>query len=102
MDEKMTITVASTTDKNAENPVLVSVNGRNMYFFRGGPTVCKRKYVERLARAKATSFDQNLDATDPEEYKRLIQTTSLQYPFSVMNDPNPAGSDWLLKIPAEA
>ena len=103
MEERVTIIVHETEDPNAENPVSVTVNGRNQFIFRGQPIDVKRKFVERLARAKKTGYRQHLDDTsDPVRYNKLYTTTGITYPFSVIHDPNPRGMDWLRKIMAEA
>lgn len=101
MEEKMEIVVHESTDPNAADPVQVNVNGRNQFFFRGRPIVVKRKFVERLARAKRTSYNQNLNHSDPNKFNQLHSRTALQYPFSVVSDPNPKGADWLKKVLAE-
>ena len=46
MEEAVEVMVHDSTDPNAENPVLVAVNGVNQYFIRNQPQVVKRKFVE--------------------------------------------------------
>ncbi|MGE0383415.1 MAG: hypothetical protein AB7N65_14195 [Vicinamibacterales bacterium] len=102
MEEKVLIQVAESTDPNAENPITVAVNGRNQFIWRGVPTVVKRKFVERLARAKSTSYAQDVNTMDPTVFNKLHSRTALQYPFTVLEDRNPKGADWLRKVLAEA
>jgi len=102
MEEKVIVNVHTTPDQNAENPVSVFVNGRSQYLFRGVPTIVKRKFVERLARAKLTGYRQELGEAEPSRYNRLYMETGLLYPFSVVRDDNPKGADWLHKVLREA
>ncbi len=102
MEELVEIVVHPSSDKNAENPVKVAVNGRNQFIFRGKKQTVKRKFVERLARAKPESFVQpGLGNDDPQVHNRLVSTTALAYPFSILRDSNPRGADWLDKVLSE-
>jgi hypothetical protein len=102
MNEPVTIMMDDATDQNATPKVEVSVNGRRIILERGVETVVARKYVERLARAKKITYSQNLDPTLGEGINRLHRHRALDYPFSVINDPNPRGREWLHNILAEA
>lgn len=102
MNEIVTVVVADTTDKNAARIVPVSVNGRTQNFIRGVPQRCRRCYVERLARAKETSYQQDLDPRAGERMNTLYPHAAQSYPFSVIEDPNPRGAAWLRKVLAEA
>jgi hypothetical protein len=103
MHEKLTIVVATSTDKAAENPVQLTVQGVNQFVIRGTRQVVSRKYVEVLARAKQTAIatpeivDRNGDRAI-----RIDRSSALRYPFEVLHDPNPNGRAWLDKILAEA
>lgn len=101
MNEIVTVVVHDTTDKNASRIVPVSVNGRTQNFIRGIQQRCRRCYVERLARAKETSYQQNLDPGQGEAVNTLYPHAALSYPFSVIEDGNPDGSAWLRKVLAE-
>lgn len=102
MGEIVTVVVHDTTDKNAIMVVPVSVNGRTQNFIRGRPQRCRRCYVERLARAKETSYSQNLDPGQGEQVNTMYPHAALSYPFSVVEDQNPNGAAWLRKVLAEA
>ncbi|CAN5814587.1 hypothetical protein BH20PSE1_BH20PSE1_01100 [soil metagenome] len=102
MNEIVTVVVHDTTDKNAITIIPVSVNGRTQNFIRGRPQRCRRCYVERLARAKETSYSQNLDAGQGEGVNILYPHAALSYPFSVTEDDNPNGAGWLRRVLAEA
>lgn len=101
MNENVTIMVHESEDPNAENPIMVSVNGRNQYIFRGQEITVRRCYVERLARAKRQAYKQDLTQTDPVLYNSMKKSTALMYPFSLIEDRNPVGRDWLRKVMAE-
>lgn len=104
MEEPVTIVVHSSGEENEENPIIVGVNGRQVFIPRGQHVIVRRKYVERLARAKRNAYRQgNLDASnDPVRFNSMQMTTALLYNFSVLHDPNPAGPDWLRKVLAES
>lgn len=101
MEERVCVVVHESTDPNAEDPILVANGGINQWIFRGQETIVKRKFVERLARAKLTNYRQNLAEKDVDKYNRLFMATAVQYPFSVIGD-SPRGQDWLRKVLAEA
>lgn len=102
MNEMVTIMVHDSTDENAEPLIPVGINGRMQYFARGVPQRVRRCYVERLARAKKTSYSQNLDERLGEAlYNTMRPHHALKYPFSVVEDPNPKGAAWLRNLLAE-
>jgi hypothetical protein len=102
MNETIEIVISESDNPNAENPVPVSVNGRGGFIFRGEQTLVRRCYVERLARAKTDNFKQNLNEVDPEKFNILKMMRGLKYPFTVTQDKNPRGRDWLIKVLREA
>ncbi|SDZ53262.1 MULTISPECIES: hypothetical protein [Delftia] len=101
MNEPVTVMVYESTDENDMDMVLVGVNGVSQYFRRGTPQTVKRKFVERLARAKRTDFDQKIDARMGEAMNNLRQRHGLRYPFTVVEDRNPRGGAWLKGVLAE-
>src|SRR5574343_314802 len=61
----------------------------------------KRKYLEVFARAKHTDVKTNViggSADGSEPINQLLRTINLKYPFSVVQDKNPRGHEWLQKI----
>lgn len=100
MEEMVTIEVHESTDPNAENPVQVGINGRMVYIPRGVTVMVRRKYVERLARAKMESYKQALTEADPVKFNTLAQRVALTYGFVVHKD-TPRGVDWLRHILAQ-
>ncbi len=101
MHEPVTIVVHESTDENEVDLVQVWVNGQPAFFQRGQPTITKRYFVERLARAKRTSYSQNIDERLGEAMNNLKPRHALKYPFSVIEDKNPKGGAWLRQILAE-
>lgn len=102
MHEPVTVIVYESTDDNDADLVQVGVNGVTQFFRRGVAQTVKRKFVERLARAKRTDFVQTLDDRLGEKMNFLRQRHGLKYPFSVIEDRNPSGPAWLKGVLAEA
>ncbi|CAN7474580.1 hypothetical protein LJR074_003192 [Acidovorax sp. LjRoot74] len=98
MNEPVMVTVMSSGKDNEAPFVQVAVNGVTQMFRRDVPIVVKRKYVERLARAKETGYDQDLDERLGEAMNVLKQIKSLRYPFTVNRDDNPRGGAWLRAV----
>lgn len=102
MAQMLTILIYPSSDKYPENPVPITVNGRNCFVFRNQPTLIKRCYVERLARARNEGITQDPGNPNPEVANKLTITSGLRYPFNVLKDPSPIGQEWLQAIFAEA
>lgn len=103
MNEVLTIQIAESPDENDPALVEVSVNGRRQFIRRGVDQDVRRKYVEVLARAKRSDYDQvTLDPRDGERVNHLRRRNALRFPFQVVVDPNPTGRAWLRGVLAEA
>lgn len=102
MNEMVTVRVHPTTDKNANPFPEVYVNGRVQRFVRGAEQQVRRCFVEVLARAKGTTYD-NLKTKDVDGEDKYVYPshTAEVYPFVVIND-TPKGEAWLKKVLAEA
>lgn len=98
MNEPVMVTVLSGGKDNEAQYVPVAVNGVTQMFLRDQPIVVKRKYLERLARAKETGYDQTVDDRLGERMNTLHNRHSLRYPFQVNRDDNPRGAAWLRSI----
>ena len=98
MNEPVMVTVMSGGKDNEAPYVPVAVNGVTQMFKRDTPIVVKRKYVERLARAKETGYDQTVDDRLGERMNTLHNRHSLRYPFQVIRDDNRRGAAWLRSI----
>lgn len=87
---------------------LIAVNGKKAemlfkngwvemgYLPRGVPLYTKRKYVEVIARSKMTQISTRVEEKvneDPQNY--LDPVTSATMAFSVLEDKNPKGAEWL-------
>lgn len=104
MEEPVEVMVLESTDPAVELVPEVFHNGIPQRFIRGQVQTVKRKFIEVLARAKKTTFKQEIyaDRLTGDAVQRMIPQSALQYPFQVMNDPNPRGQAWLRKVLAEA
>ena len=95
MEEEITIMVQETADENAENPVIVGNNGVFKQFFRGVPTLTKRKFVDSLivktGRVSTPEYINNAG----ERARKISQHSAHKYPFMVVKDSNPKGAEWL-------
>ena len=94
-NEQVLVRVHDTTDKNAQELPEVFVNGRVQRFPRGQEISVRRCFVERLARAMATTYG-NVKVKGPDgEDKYIYPARSAEvYPFTVIND-TPKGQKWL-------
>lgn len=102
MNEEVTVRVHPSTDKNANPFPEVFVNGRVQRFVRGAEQKVRRCFVEVLARAKGTTFD-NVKMKDPEGEDKYVYPTHTAevYPFVVIGD-TPKGDVWLKRVMAQA
>lgn len=96
MEEPVTIRIATTTDKNAEQVFELTINGRTEFFRRGETKTVPRKYVDLLARLKVTSYVQN-EVINREGEKQFLNVphTGLKYDFALVHDAHPQSADWL-------
>jgi hypothetical protein len=103
MNELVTVTVHESSDPLAEPLPEIRCNGRLQIFPRGQEVVCRRCFVEVLARAKPVHYG-SVEYVDNDGNKavKYPQRKSLRYPFSVNEDANPRGRAWLKKVLAEA
>jgi hypothetical protein len=101
MEEPVEIMVAETTDENAENPVQVGVNGQFQVFWRGVPTVTKRKFADALIVKSHRVSTPEMTNGSGERVRVIRRHAALKYPFSIMQDKNPKGTEWLRRRMAE-
>lgn len=100
MAEPVTILVHKSGIESDLEIITPTVNQLNQPIIRGVNTTVKRKYVEALARARTTKLTQRKNHFEPEKITN-VETTTLSYPFSVIEDRNPNGRAWLEGILAE-
>ena len=102
MEEKITIRLERTSEKNAPGFIDIGVNGRTEWLEKGKPISIARKYVEVLARCKSDMFETVApNAESGEVVNRLSRNTLQKHPFTVIQDQNPRGYDWLTNILAQ-
>jgi 6-phosphogluconate dehydrogenase (decarboxylating) len=96
MEEKITIRLERTSEKNAPAFIDVGVNGRTEWLEKGKSITIARKYVDVLARCKSDFIETIApNAESGEIVNRLMRNTTSKHPFTVIHDPNPRGYDWL-------
>ena len=100
MQEPVTVHVHESSEEQAQLTIGVWVNGRQEIFQRGKEKTVKRMFVDGLARAKPANYSN-------EEYVMKDGSTrdvrwpkhrGLRFPFSVVYDANPRGSEWLRSV----
>lgn len=99
MHELVKVRVHGSPEEGALPVVSVIVNGTIQPVPRDAEVTVKRKYVEALARAKATSYKQVTNPVDPSDI-RMVPTTVLSYPFTVLEDTE-RGKNWLRNLLAQ-
>lgn len=104
-EEYLVIQISEGTAENDEKLVPLWVNGEGAgpngipYIPRGVPVRIKRKFVERLARARPVMYDSK-EVTNERGERTYVNPsrTGLKYPFAVIEDENPKGRAWLQAI----
>ena len=101
--EPMTISIHTSSDKNAPQAVFVGVNGQQVWFRRGSRVKnVPRRIVEVMARSQSTRYKtQQARNPNDDEQMQTLRTTSEDYGFSVISDPNPKGRQWLERVSRE-
>jgi hypothetical protein len=104
MNEPVTIYLQRGNADNAPNFEMVSVNGRNKWVPVETPTMLARSYVEVLARAQRTNISTQSGEADGDQltYNRIQRRGSSTVSFSVLEDKNPRGAEWLRKVMRES
>ena len=101
MEESVTVMVHETDDQNAENPVMIGNNGIFKVFHRGIPTLAKRKFVDGLiVKSTRVSTPEVLNAVG-ERTNIIKQHSAHKYSFTMIQDRNPRGVEWLTRRMAE-
>lgn len=101
MNEYVTVMIQPDSNEFPEDPVMLGVNGRQIYVWRNTKTKMRRMYVYQLAKAKADSISQDLHNDDPKIVNKLNIRSVPRYPFSILED-TPKGMDWLRQIQKQA
>ena len=95
MAEKVLIKIAPERGIPVTVPVTLRVNEVPQHVFRGVPTEVARKYIEVLARAAGTDYEQDEASMMQGELPRGISTAA--HAFQVLRD-TPKGMAWLADI----
>lgn len=110
MEEPVKINISKSHEKRAPNVVQCFVNGKGAeqlvngkwaqcgWLPVGKPVITKRKYVEVLARARQETISTRVVEHKEFEENLADRDAGVKYPFSVMEDRNPRGTDWLSTI----
>lgn len=99
MNEPVTVHIQESNDDQSDMAFTIEVNGKKEFFREGEAKTVKRMFVEGLARAKKTTY-RNVKKKDDdgENAYAYLPKTGVRYPFSVVEDRNPNGRDWLTAI----
>jgi hypothetical protein len=110
-EEPVTIHIQPSAEKNAATAIPVWVNGKGCEVFLGNSWIecpylpvntkitLKRKYLEVLVRAKVDVV--TTEIVDPQGERpdnRINRFTSAVASFSVIEDKNPKGAEWLIEL----
>ena len=101
-EEFVDVVVHESTNPNDQMLVDLYCNGTPQRFIRGATQKVRRKFVAILAQARQTSIKTTAAVNGEETVNRIDKHTAVRYPFSVVNDPNPRGRDWLRQMLAAA
>ena len=102
MEDDVVVMVHESSDSNSENPITVGCNGVFRQFFRGVPMITKRKFVECLIVKQGRVTTPEYFNNAGERARSIKQTSAHKYPFSIIEDKNPKGTEWLRRRLAEA
>lgn len=107
-EEPVTIRIERSSEKFAPKAIDLWCNGKGAEVMMNGrwvemrvlpvgiPVTTKRKFVEILARSKVDSVETVVGGMDEEHPRNAIDRhTSSKAPFSVIEDRNPKGVEWL-------
>ena len=99
----MTILLHRGREKNAPTHEHVSVNGQTIWIPVDQPTRIARKFVEVLARAQPmnVSTDSGESPGDQITFNNVNRSLSSLCSFSVLEDKNPRGREWLTRVMCE-
>lgn len=102
MHEFVVVRIHASPVPGDENPVPLSVNGRQIFVWREEDTAIRRMYCEQLMRAKPVQIRTEQQRTPSGDIRNLVhKNSSLRYPFQLVRDDNPRGRAWAAKIMQE-
>ena len=99
MNEMLVIEVHTSTDKNAPLSVPVGINGVWANIPRGRKVQLPRSFVEKLAQSQVRTLRTE---TNPDRYAEeghvVRSVNGQEFPFTVHQDRNPKGRQWLERV----
>tara|TARA_R110000803_G_scaffold5230_6_gene17357 strand:+ start:9634 stop:10296 length:663 start_codon:yes stop_codon:yes gene_type:complete len=97
--EKIEIMVMPSASTYPDHTFFVGVNGRQLLIVRGQKQWLPRNYVEVLLRAKISSYA-NVERRNNQNELEVVypETKSHRYPLQILNDRNPLGAKWLMRV----
>lgn len=114
LEEPVTIRIEKSSEKHAPLVVDCWINGRGAEVFLNGQwlvlgylpvgreIITKRKYLEVLARSKVDNIQTVVGTKNEEKPNNAIDiSTSSKAAFSVLEDKNPLGREWLGRLMRE-
>ena len=98
MEETLEIEVHESGDPTSNEPILtVYVNGTPQMFERGRAQKVKRKFVQVLATCRPENMRTETMVQGNQVINKVMKTSSLRYPFTVIDDTK-AGREWLRRV----
>ena len=103
MEDELLVMLTSTGADGEAPFVHVGVNGVTKLLPREQPIMLKRKFVEVLARAQPmnVSTDSGESPGDQITFNNVNRSLSSLCSFSVLEDKNPRGREWLTRVMRE-
>ena len=102
MEEPVTIRLERSRDKFAPAVLDFYVNGKPIWIPVGRPYTIQRKYVEVIARSQPYDIRTSVVKHEDREENKIERHSLNNYPFSVIRDDNPKGSEWLMRVMQES
>lgn len=94
-EQLVMVRIHETSEKGAENPVVLGVNGRNVAIYRGHDTIVRRKFATLLFRCKPESMNTRVERDGSGNPKNFIdKNRALKFPFDIVRDDDPRGRRW--------
>ena len=103
MEEKVTILLHRGREKNAPTAEMVGVNDVIKWIPVDTPVKIERKFVENLARAQPLNINTRSGESDGDDltFNHVQRSLSSLVSFSVLEDANPRGREWLTRVMRE-
>ena len=102
-EEPVTILLHRGREKNAPTAEMVGVNGVIKWIPVDTPVKIERKFVENLARAQPININTRSGESDGDDlaFNHVQRSLSSLVSFSVLEDANPRGREWLTRVMRE-